>query len=742
MRSRTPPLTFAANKNGAGGNAGGAPANTDEKGSTAEVNTATKSLYLGVATGRAFPYVAQWLQGKSSEMRDKAGTLASECNTELVRQVDQNHKAIIEGRVASEKERQKMLTFLQEIQSVRVHQRAAGAAWLDAFRDAAAEYKAELCEVEAELRARLHLAEEWTVGGNRAVVMESLSRMQQQLLKLQRRAERERKRETMRREQTLGHMREAMEQLVGEVGDAVTWELRERMHGHARRLFSGRPTAVYDSARDDVSASDDAASSPPPEDEQELLEEARQLELELRWLQRRRPKRRGGDEGGSGAKRTQRPALPAPGAAGVAGDEGSSKGALLPQVPPHTPPWVSNAERTAVAAVEAFLSPQGSSASLRTHGVRTWTEVAEGLTLPPLATPQQKSGKAGEEGGGGERKASTAANVARQPPARGISSRTRRGKQQRGSLELRPPIVQPPNRVGRDASGSHNSDHIAGLLAALTEDTAHFAASREKMQTEVKRLREELQKHQEETARIMQVSIGLEAQRAQLLVQRDAQASKLQLVTAEKCSQERVRNMDAQLLNEELAHTLQVLEEQKQKRSAETAQVLESINDFKQRIADHNQLLQKVREYWRLNKAELSRVKYAGASTTTAASQLPFSSSGGGGGGSGGSSSSSSSSVGVSPTSVPYAFSATVASPLSRGPFEEEETPAAPPSKPVLPSTAGPEAILAEQVLGRCQAIPALGLHRAEEVAEFIYSVFEELAIAPPESGGGTKRIM
>ncbi|RNF02876.1 hypothetical protein TraAM80_06091 [Trypanosoma rangeli] len=728
MSSRSQTLTFAVNKNGpsAGGNAGKANANAEKKSNVVQVNTATKSLYLGVATGRAFPYVARWLQEKSSEMRDRAGALESDCNTELVRQVNQKHKGVIDGRMESLKENQNMLKFLQEIQSVRVHQRVVGAAWLASFHNAADAYRTELRKMEEDLRRRLHIAEEWTVGGQRTAVMAKLSRMEQLLDQLRRRADREQARETMRRDQTHRHMCEAMEKLVGEVGDTVTWELHQRIHGHAHRSFSGLPTAVPVSTRDDVS--EDAASSSAPSGEQELLEEERQLKLELRRLGRLRGKREDAARGRD-KKRARRPVRP---------QHGETQAESLPQEPARKQReqrWseegveqeggaAAQPAQDAATATEAAtktgdeatasLLPQLSSPittrlptaelsvqSRRLHGDKTWTEVVEGLTLPPLVIPT----KAVVTDGGED-----AAKVGNQQPAESVAPRTQRRQQHRGLMGVRPLIVQPPTRVGLDASGRLNSDHIASLLAVLAEDTAHFATSRGKMQAEVKRLRDELRKHQEETARMMQVSIGLESKRAQLLVQRDAQVTKLQLITAERCSQEHVMKVDAQLLNEELSHTLQVLEEKKRKRFEEMEQVRESISDFRQRIVDHNRLLQQVREYWRRNVAVLRLVKNTGSCSAAAALRSTRSLSG---------------STDAFPAPLEATFRSPTTSVPSTGLVEEGERSEASLSNPLFVPAAYPEANIGEQVSGECQSIPALGLYQPDEVAEFIYSVFE-----------------
>ncbi|KAF8303135.1 hypothetical protein TcYC6_0042490 [Trypanosoma cruzi] len=749
------------------GNTGDVTLSLEEKGNVVEINPVTKSLYLTVATSRAFPYVASWLREKSSEMRNEANSLEWNCDMELSRQVDQKHKAVLTGRVASEKERQKMLHFLQELYSVRLHQRVAGESWFVAFRDAAAAYMSELHEMEKALLQRVRLAEEWTIGGRREVVVAGLKRMEEQQQQLKRRAEREVAREKMRRDQTLHSLRAAMEQLVGEVGDALTWELHRCMHGHMHSSFEGRKTAMNGSVTGTLSDTATAALPAPPEDERELLEQERQLRLELRRFQkrgrnRRRETREEEDGGGknegrldrqlSGRKQTwphrqqqqqqqeveeketkrknkkeEEEEQEASGATSEAAEEGGIINAMHPVAmsllssPHNTTATTTNVTKMATTAENAATQSSSvetcrlppSRRRLQLHSGRTWTEVSQSLTLPPLPTvhkvaEQDTGGNLGEGVKDGPTPISNR-------PAGDAGSRMRQLKYHRAPLVVRPPVVQPPNRAGRDASGRHNSGHIAGLLSVLTEDTAHFAASREKIRTELKRLRGELRKHKEETARMMQTSTGLERQRAQLLVQCDAQEAKLNAATAEKRSQERVRTLDTLLLNDEISHTMELLEEQKKKRCAETEEVRKSIEEFKQRIQEHEQLLHNVREYWCRNAAALRRTKTPGNCQNMSYSwdsTLP-----------------SASGVEGPAISLETAFCSTA--PPS-GPFLEG-SPLIPTVQPHLINSVGSETKLPEEKLEGYQSIPALGLYQPEEVADFICSVFEGLAVGSPD---------
>ncbi|EAN98068.1 hypothetical protein C3747_65g75 [Trypanosoma cruzi] len=747
------------------GNTGDVTLSLEEKGNVVEINPVTKSLYLTVATSRAFPYVTNWLREKSSEMRNEANSLEWNCDMELSRQLDQKHKAILTGRVASEKERQKMLHFLQELYSVRLHQRAAGESWFVAFRDAAAAYMSELHEMEKALLQRVSLAEEWTIGGKREVVVAGLKRMEKQQQQLKRRAEREVAREKMRRDQTLHSLRAAMEQLVGEVGDALTWELHRCMHGHVHTSFEGRKTAMNDSVTGALSDTAAAALPAPPEDERELLEQERQLRLELRRFQKRGRKMRretraeedgeGKNEGRldrelSGRKQTwpfrqqqqheveeketkrknkkeeEEEEEEASGATSEAAEEGSIINAMHPVAmsllssPHNTTATTTNATKMATSAENAAMQSSSvetgrlppSRRRLQLHSGRTWTEVSQSLTLPPLPTvhkgaEQDIGGNIGEGGKDGPTSTSN-------PPAGDAGSRMRQLKYHRAPLVVRPPVVQPPNRAGRDAGGRHKSGHIAGLLSVLTEDTAHFAASREKIRTELKRLRGELRKHKEETERMMQTSTGLERQRTQLLVQCDAQEAKLNAATAEKRSQEKVRTLDTLLLNDEISHTMELLEEQKKKRSAETEEVRKSIEEFKQRIQEHEQLLHNVREYWCRSAAALRRTKNPGNCQKMSYSwdsTLP-----------------SASGVEGAAFSLETAFCSTA--PPSR-PFLEG-SPLIPTVQPHLVSSVGSETKLPEEMSEGYQSIPALGLYQPEEVADFICSVFEELTVGSP----------
>ncbi|EKF39011.1 hypothetical protein MOQ_000768 [Trypanosoma cruzi marinkellei] len=769
--------TISNNKKGGllDGNTGDATVSGEEKVNTVEINPATKSLYLTVATSRAFPYVANWLKEKSSEMRNEANSLEWNCEMELSRQVEQKHKAVLTGRVASEKERQKMLHFLQELHSVRLHQRAAGASWFVAFGDAAAAYMSELREMENALLQRVHLAEEWTVGGKREVVMAGLQRMDEQQQQLKRRAEREMARETIRRDQTLHNLRTAMEQLVGEVGDAITWELHRCMHGHVHSSFEGRKTAMNGSVTGGFSDTAAAAAlPPPPEDERKLLEQERQLRLELRRFKKRgrNRQRESREEEEGGGKNEESPdnhhhqqrqqqheveeeqemrrknkeeEEEEEGEETSAMSEAREEWSIINDMRPVVISPLSSSHNTAttvtkMTTTEGHTQLVSSHVTIRTttpengpmqsssietgrrppsrrrlqlHTGRTWTEVSQSLTLPPLPMvhkggEQDTGGKIGE----GFKDGVTPTN---NRSAGDGGSGTRRLKYHRAPLVIRPPIVQPPNQAGRDASGRHKSDHIAGLLSVLTEDTAHFAASREKIRTELKRLRGELRKHKEETARMMQTSTGLETQRAQLLLQRDAQEAKLKVATAEKHSQEQVRALDTLLLNDEISHTLEMLEEQKKKRCAETEQVRKSIEEFKQRIQEHEQLLNNVREYWRRNAVALRQAKNPGTGRKMSYSwdsTLPSVSGAGGP-----LVSLETAFCSTAPPSCPYLDGASLI-PIER---------------PHLINTADSETTFPEETLEGYQSIPALGLFQAEEVADFICSVFEELTVGISE---------
>ncbi|KEG05573.1 hypothetical protein DQ04_20361000, partial [Trypanosoma grayi] len=136
-RSRSKTLTFVDdvnnNNNSAGvaeGAAGSEPKMVNSNGSPVEMSPANKSLYLSVATSRAFPYVARWLREKSTEMRGTAAALQQECDSALRRELEQLHKTVVDARATTEQERAKMLLRLQELHAVRRHQTSAGEAWL------------------------------------------------------------------------------------------------------------------------------------------------------------------------------------------------------------------------------------------------------------------------------------------------------------------------------------------------------------------------------------------------------------------------------------------------------------------------------------------------------------------------------------------------------------------------------------------------------------------------------------
>ncbi|ORC85084.1 uncharacterized protein TM35_000381590 [Trypanosoma theileri] len=291
----------------------------------------------------------------------------------------------------------------------------------------------------------------------------------------------------------------------------------------------------------------------------------------------------------------------------------------------------------------------------------------------------------------------------------------------RSSLVKRPPVVLPPNDVSRSIHGRQpNPDHLATLLAALTEDTAHFAISKEKTEEEVEKLREELRKQQAETARLLQTNISLEAQRAQLLVQRDAQVMKLNSSTIHQNSQAKIRDVDDLLLNEELVQMLEVLQQQKEQRLAEITNVRAAIDDIRNNIEKQEKLVLLVREYWRRNAAAMKRVKNAAGRRLGRESI---------------SSAIVETSMMDSPsqtiwrrfnTTVPPALLSSEAAGIAR--------------VSPTPTTGTGTGMGRNTAEGKSnnvyQSIPALGLKEPDEVAEFIYSVFEELGVGSTATAG------
>ncbi|KEG08812.1 hypothetical protein DQ04_06401000 [Trypanosoma grayi] len=205
-------------------------------------------------------------------------------------------------------------------------------------------------------------------------------------------------------------------------------------------------------------------------------------------------------------------------------------------------------------------------------------------------------------------------------------------------------------------------------------------------------------------------------QRAQLLVQRDAQVEKLRAGAIMRRSHETVRDVDVLLLNAELSRTLEMLQEQYKKRSAETEQVRESVQDFRRKIQEQDRLLTQVREYWRRNAAALMRMKNESSWRTTHALN-------------------SSSVAGNSSTWSGYTPNATWRAAVSSTarPHHIALQPSSPKQQQQQPGQQQESASgTAVEMWERYQPIHALGLVRPEEVAEFIYSVFEEIAVGTP----------
>ncbi|KAG8348923.1 hypothetical protein TRVL_00246 [Trypanosoma vivax] len=264
--------------NGTTGNINGA--------SSPRAKDQTKSLYLTVSTGRAFPYVAKWIHDKSSEMENATTKLEKDCDGSILQEVWYSHRSVHAAREHNEKSRLRLMDSLQMLLSVLQHQSSAGEVWLDSFKEAAAAHVAELRNAYEQLLERRRLADGWTLGGGREAVVGKLERLDARQAALLEHSERSTARENIRREQTLRNMRMAMERLVGEVGDAVIWDMHQRTHGNPTSVLRGsRPLFGPSSA---TSVLDDELWLAEPCEERKLREEGDKLDSQLREMRRKR----------------------------------------------------------------------------------------------------------------------------------------------------------------------------------------------------------------------------------------------------------------------------------------------------------------------------------------------------------------------------------------------------------------------------------------------------------------------
>ncbi|AAZ12756.1 uncharacterized protein TEOVI_000528200 [Trypanosoma equiperdum] len=661
----------------------------------------TKLLYLSVSAGRAFPYVAQWMHSKADEMEGTVAQLSQTAQKTTMAAIDAKHEAVKTARKGHEKGRVKLTTELQMVQSVRDHQRNAGAAWLEAFRESAEACVAELLEMKKELHKRWAAIAEWIEGGGREEVLQKLTALRARHTVLQNLSERVVAREGLRREQTLQRMRETMDTLVGEVSEAVTWDMHQRLHG-SRPVFSSsnqRGGAVTASEGDD-----DYAWLAETEDERIVrLEEAklsRQLlimrreKFERKRLQQEKRQQRlrikiRADENeevedtlerGDGCVSAATPnvseqkvpridMLPAvrPQSASsstalprekklltsAARHGGGSPSPLLPQLPTQSnntetrntaslgrrmdgPPTTEGGDGETSRHLHPSVRNQpfmfGESSAKETNNSSPSPVpagvTARGETASPKWLDKAKKRPGPEDSGnynentGNKYTPTLTSKKSSRSPVQYTSGAHCILKQNVSNIK-RPPIVLPPSISGRGVSERYNADHIATLLSALSEDKAHFAASKRSTQKEVRELQQKLRAQQEETARLFDNNVSLERQRAQLLAQREAQLIKLSVCKEKQVTEDETRNFDTELLNEGLTCTLDVVKHCMKQRLAEIAQVREAIDVFNAGIAERERKLQIVREYWRRNSKAFAQseqrhsIQFGGATGST-----------------------------------------------------------------------------------------------------------------------------
>ncbi|KAH9588707.1 hypothetical protein LSM04_000587 [Trypanosoma melophagium] len=809
MTSRRTTLTFLKDDDANGQKRTGSSSINYTTSSPVEINPMTKSLYLTVATGRAFPYVAQWFHDKSTEMQKNAQSLEEAFDGVMQNDLNKHHKDILQTRAKHEKERNKLLRLLQELQLVRHHQRSSVEAWIATFQAGAAAYMAALHEMEETLLHRVQLAENWTLRGERDEVLATLTRLQENRRSLQERVNRDIAKETARRDQTLQHIRTAMETLVGKVGDAVTWEIQRRLLGYhntrtTRRRHrhnnnnnnnNNKPTHTHTSMSGTYTMS--LGMSELPEDEVQLLQEEWELQKELRLVAKRRmierqQKReqqllllskyqkqkqhedkekekegvRGGEKEGLQTSQMEASVLsqPTPSIATMSTTtnrnttETTSSG-MFPPITSTSKNNKNKENKEEDGELGSLLSKDESDSNVQGHISGNSDPIL--FKLPVLdqkeeheqeedPLPQKSSArktipssmnstsgnnvinknkddndnnitttnKSGRNNKNKNKMAVADTQVPHtmpNPPKPTICQSRKMMHHRHGSTISRPPIVLPPNDTSRRINGRPNPDHLATLLAALTEDTAHFAVSREKTQSEVETLRGELRKQQAETSRLLETNISLEAQRAQLIVQRDAQAVKLASTALQKSTQAKIREVDDQLLNEKLVQMLEVFLQQKEQRRSEIAQVRAAIADTRRSIEKREELLLQAREYWRRNAAATKRVKNAAGRRVEGRESV------------------ASGTVETSMTDVPSTILGrlnTTAPPT----LLSSKAAAAKQGGTPAPSPTG-RINVGEGKGNGYLSIPALGLKEPDEVAEFIYSVFEELGTGSTVGG-------
>nr|CCD13668.1 unnamed protein product [Trypanosoma congolense IL3000] len=217
----------ADNATSAGGNGGELGTTNDAH----QMSEQTKMLYLDVSTGRAFPYVMKWMHDKANEMEAHTATIDETSKKVTMVSIDAGCKAINTARVNYDRSRKKLVTEVLMLRRVRDHQRGAGKVWLEAFRDAGNACIEEMEKLKAELNARVECIAEWSKEGGRARVLEKLAMLEDRHAILRNRSGRIAACEDLRRQQTLQRIREKMDKLVGEVSEAVMWDMHQQMHG-------------------------------------------------------------------------------------------------------------------------------------------------------------------------------------------------------------------------------------------------------------------------------------------------------------------------------------------------------------------------------------------------------------------------------------------------------------------------------------------------------------------------------